>query len=287
MENFIKELFITVNEKFDGEVKMNVVQKPNQVLTGFTFKANGTEENMACPTIYPENYYEDYVSGTELEDIADRIIELINNNIPSANFDINNITSWEWAKDRVRPIVMSKERNEKYIKTLACTDTKTDLVIAYMVEVGNGYDGLANVKITKPMLKAYGITMTELKKAAFTNAFGMYEFKNMGEVLAELMGGEPEDFEAPMYILSTEDKVLGAGVMFIPKVLTAIKKRLGVEQFYILPSSIHEVLIVRTTEGTADELRKMVTEVNATQVSAEDKLSDNVYFYNGKSIEVA
>lgn len=53
--------------------------------------------------------------------------------------------------------------------------------------------------------------------------------------------------------------------------------------FYILPSSIHEILLVPDNgDKAADDLRDMVREVNATQVSPEEKLTDNVYHYDSK-----
>jgi hypothetical protein len=54
--------------------------------------------------------------------------------------------------------------------------------------------------------------------------------------------------------------------------------------FYILPSSIHEILLVKDN-GQFDRasLEKMVREVNATQVAPEDKLTDSVYHYDSKN----
>ena len=52
-------------------------------------------------------------------------------------------------------------------------------------------------------------------------------------------------------------------------------------EFFILPSSIHEVLIVPAKPGmTAENLENIVREVNTTQVQLEDKLSDYVYIYS-------
>ena len=54
--------------------------------------------------------------------------------------------------------------------------------------------------------------------------------------------------------------------------------------FYILPSSIHEILIVPDNGkmGLSD-LENMVKEVNATQVAPADKLTDNVYHYDSQA----
>ena len=50
---------------------------------------------------------------------------------------------------------------------------------------------------------------------------------------------------------------------------------------FILPSSIHEVLLLpETQEFNKDELANMVQDINKYVVSDMDFLSDNVYFYN-------
>ena len=54
------------------------------------------------------------------------------------------------------------------------------------------------------------------------------------------------------------------------------------KDFYILPSSIHEVLLLpadyKDSEKT-EEMRDMVCEVNDTQLKLEERLSYNVYYY--------
>lgn len=290
MEQFINELFEVLTERFDGEIKINKVEKNNKSLTGFSFDKNNGEKVKACPTLYAETFYEEYVAGNDIDEIADNMLRIVND-APEVKFDINNISSWEYAKERVRPIVLSKETNKAYLKKLAYTDTKTDLAIAYSVVLGNDENGTASVKVTEDVLKQYGVTKAELKKAAFKNIESQFEFKNMADTLRELMGEEQAELmgieDAPMWVLSTEDKTNGAGAMFVPKVLKAVKERVGLEQFYILPSSIHEVLVITEPNAKADDLRAMVQEVNATQVAPEDKLSDNVYFYDGKKVVVA
>lgn len=53
------------------------------------------------------------------------------------------------------------------------------------------------------------------------------------------------------------------------------------KNFYVLPSSIHEVLIVPDNgDMQAKELESMVKEVNATQVAPADLLSDKVQYYD-------
>jgi hypothetical protein len=57
--------------------------------------------------------------------------------------------------------------------------------------------------------------------------------------------------------------------------------------FYILPSSLHEIILVLEQDAPAKELLKeMVEDVNQCQVSEEEFLSDNVYFYSREENQV-
>lgn len=62
-------------------------------------------------------------------------------------------------------------------------------------------------------------------------------------------------------------------------VLDKIGELLG-QDYYVLPSSLHEVLITIAEEKDVRTLQEMVHEINETQVDAEDLLSDKVQFYD-------
>lgn len=88
------------------------------------------------------------------------------------------------------------------------------------------------------------------------------------------------DMAPPMYVATNEDKVQGAAVMFYPDFMDQAAKELGGDVF-VLPSSVHEVLILPDDGSmSVDELRDMVTTINATEVSAQDRLADSVYHYD-------
>lgn len=131
-------------------------------------------------------------------------------------------------------------------------------------------------------------------------------FKSMNEVVAEMMlpsfitecGGDREQAEqmleammppmedGKMYVLTNEQNTNGAAVIFNDKVMDQISEKVGVE-FYILPSSVRELLIVPLDVGMeVSELEKMVCEVNATQVSVEERLSDHVYAYDAQTHDI-
>ena len=290
MKTFIDELFATVTEKYDGIVTQNEVMKNNQQLTGFTFRT--TEDQSIAPNVYVNDFYKAYENGTKsIDQIADEMISIANNNMsPNFGVEVLELMDWDKVKDKVQPFVICKTGNDGMLKSLVHSDTKTDLAITYAIVLDNIDGGMATASIRKDIFKQYGITMTELKKYAFANAMEEMKLQSMSTMLfGSMMGLEDEDDEfvddhGGMYVLSTKSKTRGAGMVVVPKVLKTVSKKLNAETFYILPSSIHEVLIITAPIDDVNDLKQMVVEVNATAVATEDKLSDSVYFYDGKNL---
>ena len=86
-----------------------------------------------------------------------------------------------------------------------------------------------------------------------------------------------------MYVVSNKARFLGAATILYKQVLNYLYEKLEGE-FYILPSSIHEVIAVSNVELSEDELKKMVTEINENEVDYLEVLSDSVYRYNGEQL---
>lgn len=81
-------------------------------------------------------------------------------------------------------------------------------------------------------------------------------------------------------VVTNEDRVNGAATMFYPGVMDEIGEKLK-GNFFVLPSSLHETIVV-PNDGNMEykALLAMVTEINATQVDTQDKLTDQVYHYD-------
>lgn len=86
--------------------------------------------------------------------------------------------------------------------------------------------------------------------------------------------------EIPLLVLTTQSMVHGAAAVFIPDVMEQISKKMP-EGFFILPSSIHEVMVLPKTLGASIEaLDDMVSSINEMQVDPEDQLSDFAHVYD-------
>ena len=91
-------------------------------------------------------------------------------------------------------------------------------------------------------------------------------------------GVELSDFEldGPMNVITSEDKMNGAGILYCAEFMAKVKEKLG--DGYILPSSIHELIFVPADlTDDIESLRQMVTEINAGVVEEKDYLADNAW----------
>ena len=101
-----------------------------------------------------------------------------------------------------------------------------------------------------------------------------------------MFGADPSVNMSPseMLVLSNQDKHYGAGVLACTKILNETSDKFGGKDFYIVPSSTHEVLAIRPRdEVNADSLRKMVQMVNDNELTQKELLSYSVYFYERES----
>lgn len=168
-----------------------------------------------------------------------------------------------------------------------------DLSIIYRSVLSVDERGVQSAIITNELAQKTGWIEEELYEAAMENTRRIMRptVQNLLQYLSEQMG-IPEDAlgeVAPMYFISNESKVHGAASILDQTILDTLEKTLG-GAFYVLPSSIHEMIVVPDVgDSNSDELRQMVKDVNATEVSPEEKLSDSVYRYDPekKAIELA
>ena len=216
-----------------------------------------------------------------VEQIADRAAGAYADRPAVTAEDIGN---YEAVKDTLMIQLIGREGNEEMLQTIPHHSIE-DMEIVYRFHVQDTELGMASALVTNSMLERYGITAEQLKQDAFVSAVSHdpFEIKTMAEVLNELMGAEiiPED-AMPMYVASNKERIHGAGVIAYPEFMEEAAKRLGGD-FYVLPSSIHEVILIPDTpDVSALELQGIVQSVNVEQVAPEERLSDHIYHYDSK-----
>ena len=88
--------------------------------------------------------------------------------------------------------------------------------------------------------------------------------------------------EIPMLILTNAGKTYGACCILYPKVLEQLAERVDGD-YYLIPSSVHEFILLPVDQGrSAEELKEMIVEVNSTELTPEEILSDQLYLYSSQ-----
>ena len=273
----------------DLEVRDHQVNKLNESYDALTITPVGAQIGMNLPV---DRFYNAVEAGMDYDEAIEKAYYIVENALEKTpEVDVEGLTDYSRMKDKLAMEVVSSETNAEMLKTVPHKDME-DMAIVYRFVLSSDEDGRSSVLVTNQMLDVMGITAEQLHADAMENAPQLkpVEIKGMTEVLCELMGFEqasemgipinPE--EEQMYVASVPDKVHGASVIAYEGFMDKAAERAGGD-FYILPSSLHEVLIVPDTgQMSLTELENMVREVNATQVAPEDKLTDSVYHYDSK-----
>lgn len=231
--------------------------------------------------IYPVIYTSDLIAEAEMygksaEYVADQVIEILNENqCPDFNIDLLQNKRWllahmyigiqkESAEDIIRENCEKMPGLEKYL---------------YIKDVIG--DDVYTLKITDWLLIRSDIEYKEAWKAAERNTFRETRIISMGHVMAELLHMEySPDMECglKMYVVSNEMRSKGASAILDEEALFRFTRTIGVKRVIVIPSSIHEMLIVPVDEGIGvDDITPIVKEVNETMVIPEERLTDTAY----------
>lgn len=241
----------------------------------------GVNANLSaiCDAIEDGQSYSEVVARA-----ADSIIAGIEN---TPEINVEDLTNYDEMKSKLAMEVVSADRNAEMLQNVP-HEQMEDMAVVYRLILGQDSEGRSSVFVTNDLMEQFGVTHEQLHDDAMINApeIRPSEIRGMSVVMTEMMGPEmiPEidPADEQMFVAGVSDNIHGAGVIAYPNFFEDAAEKLSGD-FYVLPSSIHEVLLVRDNgEMTAKDLEAMVREVNATQVAPEEQLTDHVYHYDSK-----
>ena len=82
----------------------------------------------------------------------------------------------------------------------------------------------------------------------------------------------------PMNVATLDCKMYGGGLLICEEFIKAMEQKIG--RYYILPSSIHELIFVPADVMLKSDLTDIVKEINASEVSEDDYLANDVFEIN-------
>lgn len=263
-------------------------------------KNNGTERigltiaqphTNISPTIYLEEYYLQYQNGRDIDDIIHSIVKLYHEVKFEHDWDVEQLQNFSLIKSKIAFKLIHREKNQNLLETIPHIPY-LDLAIVFFLLIETTEHGTGTILISEEMLTYWKISLEELHQIALGNTPKLLpvDFKPMRTVICELIGESPSEDdweESYMYVLSNQYRHFGAGCILYDRVLEDIGNQLN-EDFYILPSSIHEVIILPISHNlNQEDLNEMIVEINETQVSKEDILSNHAYYYSRENQDIS
>lgn len=276
----------------DAEVFLMKVRKNNDVMLDALAIRNKGER--VIPQIYLKEWYEMYQNGMEMEEILKEIAQVYLSRTPKEADSVSDLLmDYHKAKDFLGLKLVNKESNQKMLKGMICRDMEnTDLTAVVCLRYQMEKESYASIHISEDMLSEWGIDGDTLYQEALQNTIrkNPVVINNMLDIILynekEMIEAyQPDDFYMQpyeQYVLTNKEKINGATVLLYPDVLEQLAKNAD-SSFYILPSSIHEVILLLDNHDiNAEELQNMVISVNREEVAAEEVLSNEVYRYDKK-----
>ena len=263
-----------------------VVKMNDQKLHGLMFRMPGSD---AAPTLYVNDMYEAYSEGADIGYLASEMANMYTQTKDSPrppeiklDFDAvrNNLT--------VR--LLEKKRNREFLANMPYVSVGHGLAVIADINMGEDRGGDWRIAVNNSVLESMGVDKETLFAEAMNSSMLMDPplLIDMSNALFSLDRENlldrtdpiaPEDIGG-MYVLTNASGSFGAAAMFYPDVKEKAAELIGGD-YYILPSSVHEVILVPDVQGiSAKELSDMVKQANRTVVDEKDILSDNVYHYS-------
>ncbi len=178
---------------------------------------------------------------------------------------------------RIRCRLLSSEFY-KGIDKLIKTGLAADIYRTYAIYLDSTADGVAMIPVTYALAEACSLTLDDLEKAAAENS--RYKIQSLGTLL------DLPWYDDTLIAVSTPDLTNGAAAILDKRAQQEICKKLG-NRFYIIPSSIHEVLVTAADTLRPSDIVDMIKDVNKTMVSPAERLSDHLFVYESGNISVA
>ncbi len=256
-----------------------------------TVKNNGVVNHGICGTEKDSNVgMVVYYNETDSDDvIVKNCVSTFRANLNTANSltrSVDGITDWNWVKDKIVPALFNRGRND--YKDLLTLEFTSDIGIYFRMIATQDNEGVGTVKVLNAMVDAWGVSVSEILDTAKANINKTVVIQNLFDILIgnakKERSIELNDTE-PMHVIGNTTATNGAAaILLIPDLIK--RGEIDDKDYIIIPSSIHECILLNKDHMRADEINDMIHLVNADVVRAEEFLSDYALIYNARTCQI-
>lgn len=315
------EFLEEVREKFldympeaykNATVMIQKSNKVNQEKDGLIVRGEreGFRNNI-LPTIYVNDMYENYLAVGDFSEVMEQAAEVMVNASKNVPFDIReSAMDIDRIKSNLIVCLVNTEQNKEMLKEVPHREFN-DLSVIYRWIVDIHEDGVASAIINNYNVQMLSMTEPELYEKAMENTREKFPMKirdmeglisemifddmdmmmdDMDELGREMLQQGIEDilndrYSSNMYVFTNGPGMFGANAMLFEEQLYDFSQKFGGD-FYIIPSSIHDLIAVSPKLCTPEMLADLVYEVNREKVDIGERLSNEVYFYESNARKV-
>jgi len=271
---------VTIHVKRDiNEIKREGIIMPNLNSSGIS------------PAVYLEMLYMRY----QLDEPEDALVEEVLS-VFTANMDITVdrkvFFDYEQMKRHLRIRVNGAENNADWLTEMVC-EVKGDFIYSCYLHFTMKEKECGIVNVRREMASAWNVSEEEIIAEARKNEMAEpVELISLEGVINSYLeiGEEINLFDYPeevsdnciQFVLREANSPYGAAVLARDEVLKAAGELLQ-DDYYIMPSSIREVILVPARFGDEMEsLDELVREINLKEVQPKEILGNHVQYYDRK-----
>ncbi len=293
-ESFVKEIMEMLQKRLgDGHL---LVRRTADGINGTKKNSLIVIDKRRDTDIYPcirlDDHYREFASGADMDWLLDKIAFACRKDDGMTDIDIAGFGKWDRIRDSIFGKLVNTEKNKRFLKGVPHREY-LDLSIVYYARLNGGDEkNFGVIQIQKEHMGHWGVKEEDLYAKAMKNIEGDSEFDSIGNIISRLAGEAAgalmtESEEFPMFVLSNRYGVNGAAQICNAKAMKRVSGYFGGD-FFILPSSIHEVILIpsRWCGQREKEFAEIVRDVNDGQLEPQEILSYHVYRYHGKTGEI-
>ena len=255
------------------------------------------------PIIYVEQFFDEIRQGEPVDEVMNRFARCIEKSGRAPFMDSGiDLMNYDSLKEHLAIKLVNTQTNRKMLQEMPHENIEDLSVICYVDFPVDSREGKATMEVRNQYLSIWNIDEKALFQQARANTqpintpvlqtmFGTWKsLFDEDACVKNLLDENTTEFglssHETAYILTNMEMKYGAAMITQPEVLNKLEQ-LFPEGFYVLPSSVHEVLIVPDNgEMEPKMLGEMVREVNKNEVERQEILSDRVYSYDKEKHQI-
>lgn len=276
MQNCIKKML----PEYECIERQEIFKNNGKKLVGFAMRKSGED---IAPIIYLEQFYERYLNGESIEELCSNMIALRNTSIVPSPDEYQCFLNFKEVEEKIVYRLINFEKNKELLKAVPHLPMM-DFAIVFCVVVSVSDADYYSLMIRNEHMDLWKVSISQLYEKAREITPKMFPkvFRRLTDYINLSEYGD--EFGCPFWVLTNSGGCYGATTLLYPDVFREIYEKLN-SRYYMLPSSIHEFLILPEDFcDSAAYLKDMVANANDTVVDSRDYLSDSVYYFNGMNI---